>query len=65
VPFVHMYHASLIDVAGPNVNSSEADTEKVLIRYQGTTEDAKTEGRKHMGLYRIFEKYYAPMREHA
>uniref|UniRef100_A0AAU3IEY2 Amino acid transporter n=1 Tax=Streptomyces sp. NBC_01393 TaxID=2903851 RepID=A0AAU3IEY2_9ACTN len=62
VPFLH---ASLIDVAGPNVNSSEADTEKFLIRYQGTTEDAKTEGRKRMGLYRIFEKYYAPMREHA
>ncbi|WP_432191512.1 glycoside hydrolase domain-containing protein [Streptomyces sp. bgisy027] len=65
VPFVHMYHASLIGVAGPGIDSSEADTEKVLIRYQGTTEDAVTEGKKRMGLYRVFEKYYAPMREHA
>ncbi|MGC5365064.1 glycoside hydrolase domain-containing protein [Streptomyces sp. DT24] len=64
VPFVHMYHASLIDVAGPSVDSSEEDIEKVLIRYQGTTADATTEGRKRMGLYRVFEKYYAPTREY-
>jgi hypothetical protein len=64
VPFVHMYHASLIDVAGPTVDSTEADIEKVLIRYQGTTDDATTEGKKRMGLYRVFEKYYAPMRDH-
>ncbi|MFE0106934.1 glycoside hydrolase domain-containing protein [Streptomyces sp. NPDC059009] len=66
VPFVHMYHANLIKLPRPGLNMSEADTEKVLIRYQGTLDnpDAQREGKKRMGLYRVFEKYHAPMREH-
>ncbi|MET7357337.1 glycoside hydrolase domain-containing protein [Streptomyces sp. NPDC005562] len=67
VPYVHMYHASLIDVARPGLTTSNADTEKILIRYQGTldNEDAQREGRKRMGLYRLIDdKYYAPMRKY-
>ncbi|MGW1718867.1 glycoside hydrolase domain-containing protein [Streptomyces sp. NPDC002156] len=65
VPFVHMYHASLIGVSGPTITSSPEDTEKVLIRYQGTTEDAVAEGKKRMGLYQVLEKYYEPLRDPA
>ncbi|WP_392957792.1 hypothetical protein [Streptomyces sp. LN245] len=51
---------------GPGtMSASEADTEKALVRCQGTTADAKTEERKRRGLYRTFAKYHAPMREHA
>ncbi|MEU1037560.1 glycoside hydrolase domain-containing protein [Streptomyces sp. NPDC005907] len=64
VPYVHMYHASLINVPRPGLSTSDADTEQILIRYQGTTTDAEKEGKKRMGLYRVFEKYYAPIREH-
>lgn len=67
VPYVHMYHGSLIGVARPGLNTSYADTEKILIRYQGALDnaDAQREGKKRMGLYRLIDdKYYAPMRKY-
>lgn len=54
--------ASDINVARPGLDTSEADSTKILARYNGTGSDAAEYGNQLIGLYRVFEKYFAPLR---
>ncbi|MFW6690382.1 glycoside hydrolase domain-containing protein [Streptomyces sp. MAR4 CNX-425] len=60
IPYMHIYHASTIGLSRPGLTTGEADTEKLLIRYQGALDnpDAVAEGKKRMGLYRVIEDNY-------
>ncbi|MEV7186131.1 glycoside hydrolase domain-containing protein [Kitasatospora sp. NPDC093102] len=62
VPYVHMWHASLIPQRRPDLDYTETEVLNLLARYQGTTPEAMVEARKRLDVYRVFEKYQAPMR---
>ena len=44
-------------IGRPDLNTSHADTQKLLARYNGTGPEALEYGEELMGLYDILEKY--------
>ncbi|WP_406486895.1 hypothetical protein [Streptomyces phaeochromogenes] len=61
-----IFNAHQINLPRPGLNTSEADSERILSRYSGppVTEDGNPNlpalqyGRELVGLYRVLEKYY-------
>lgn len=62
VPLIHIYHASLIPQPAPDLDYTDEQILNLLIRYQGTNEAAQQEGLKRKGLYDVFERYNASIR---
>lgn len=62
VPLVLIEGAHDIGLARPGLDQSEEDTRKTLARYNGTNNDATDYGYQLLGLYKVFEKYHAPLR---
>ncbi|WP_053731748.1 glycoside hydrolase domain-containing protein [Nocardia sp. NRRL S-836] len=55
---VCMYEASNLGIALPHLNTTEAEVQRILTKYNG----AESYGQAVIGLYRAFEKYHAPLR---
>ncbi len=55
---VCMYEAANLGIAQPHLNTSEAEVQRILTKYNG----AASYGQAVIGLYRAFEKYHAPLR---
>lgn len=62
VPLVLIEGAADIGGSRPGLNYTEAESEAVLARYNGLGDAAANYGRQLIGLYRVFEKYHAPLR---
>jgi peptidoglycan hydrolase-like protein with peptidoglycan-binding domain len=62
IPLVLIHAASLVNVPLPGLRTSEEDTRLIMARYNGTADSAQGYGNVMLGLYRIYEKYYAPQR---
>jgi peptidoglycan hydrolase-like protein with peptidoglycan-binding domain len=62
IPLVHNWGANALGIPQPNLNSTDDETHQIITRYNGTNAAAIEYGNIGIGLYRIFEKYYAPMR---
>jgi len=58
VPYMHILHASENGLSRPGLSTGEADTEKLLQFYQGTTAEAAQQAKLRMGMYRIIEDKY-------
>ncbi|MFE5326071.1 hypothetical protein ACFRCG_06685 [Embleya sp. NPDC056575] len=62
VPLVLIEGAHEIGVARPGLDTAEEDSRRTLARYHGTDVSAQGYGTAQLGLYRVFEKYHAPLR---
>ncbi|WP_409239585.1 glycoside hydrolase domain-containing protein [Streptomyces sp. PA5.6] len=62
VPLVLIEGAHDVGAARPSLDTSEEDSRRALARYNGTDESAQGYGTALLGLYRVFEKYHAPLR---
>lgn len=62
VPLVLIEGANAVGIGRPGLNFSEDDSRKALARYNGTGDDAVKYGHQLIGLYKVFEKYHAPLR---
>jgi hypothetical protein len=62
IPLVHIWGANDIGQRRPGLDYSEAESQAVLARYVGTGDEPDNIGRQQLGLFRVFEKYNAPMR---
>ncbi|GAA1385101.1 DUF1906 domain-containing protein [Kitasatospora putterlickiae] len=65
VAYVHFWHASLLTnpiSRPPGLDYTDDETHRLLARYQGDTPEAMVEGAKRLAVYRVFEKYNAPLR---
>ncbi|MGC4954608.1 glycoside hydrolase domain-containing protein [Actinomadura citrea] len=63
VPHVHIWGANDVGAPRPSLDYSDANTLRVLVRYQGSGPDAEAEGQKRLGLYQVFEGFNKPLRE--
>ncbi|MFC4054450.1 glycoside hydrolase domain-containing protein [Actinomadura syzygii] len=63
VPHVHIWGANDVGAPRPSLDYSDANTLRVLVRYQGSGPDAEADGQKRLGLYRVFESFNKPLRE--
>ncbi|MFE0420657.1 glycoside hydrolase domain-containing protein [Streptomyces tendae] len=57
--YVTVYNAFQIGLPRPGLDTSDADTERIIARYNGTNEAAEQYGRDVGGVYRVMESYYA------
>ncbi|MFF1375695.1 glycoside hydrolase domain-containing protein [Streptomyces sp. NPDC058308] len=62
VPLVLIEGAHEIGAERPGLDTGEEDSRRALARYNGTNESAQGYGTALLGLYRVFEKYHAPLR---
>ncbi|GAA1020578.1 hypothetical protein Aple_078710 [Acrocarpospora pleiomorpha] len=62
VGYVHIWSAADIGVSRPGLSTSEDHTRRILARFNGTGPDADQYGHELLGLYKVFEKYHAPLR---
>ncbi|GIH62939.1 glycoside hydrolase domain-containing protein [Microbispora siamensis] len=62
VAYVHIWGAHELGLPRPGLTTSEDDTRRILARYNGVTAEAEQYGRELLGLYKVFEKYHAPLR---
>jgi peptidoglycan hydrolase-like protein with peptidoglycan-binding domain len=60
--YLTIHNAEKISLPRPGLTTSEADSQQLLARYNGTGEAAQQYGRELIGLYRVLEKYYRLMR---
>lgn len=60
--YLTIYNAYQIGKPRPGLDTSEADLQQILARYNGTGPDADEYGRELIGLYRALEKYYRLIR---
>ncbi|MFK4071090.1 glycoside hydrolase domain-containing protein [Streptomyces sp. NPDC029674] len=63
VPLVLIEGAHEIGAARPGLDTDEEDSRRTLARYNGTDQSAQGYGTALLGLYRVFEKYHAPLRD--
>jgi peptidoglycan hydrolase-like protein with peptidoglycan-binding domain len=59
VAYLTIYNAHQIDAPRPNLNTTQAQTQALLARYNGTGPDAAQYGRELLGLYNVLENYNA------
>jgi hypothetical protein len=59
---VHISDAHSIGQRTPGLDYSDAETQAVLARYNGTGADAAEYGAQNLSVYQTFEKYNAPAR---
>ncbi|EWC61824.1 putative peptidoglycan binding domain protein [Actinokineospora spheciospongiae] len=62
IPAVHVWGAADIGVARPNPLTNEDDSRRIMARYNGTANSSVGYGVAMVDLYRIFERYQAPLR---
>ncbi|MFJ7154400.1 glycoside hydrolase domain-containing protein [Streptomyces sp. NPDC101118] len=62
VPLVLIEGADEIGVGRPGLDTPEEQSRLTLARYNGIDESAQGYGTALLGLYRVFEKYHAPLR---
>lgn len=60
--YLTIYDAHDIGLGRPALDTSVADSQKMLARYNGTGDDAQQYGQELVGLYQVLEKYYRMMR---
>lgn len=61
-PAVHIWGAAEIGLPRPDLFTGEADTRRIMMRYNGTDDSTAAYGDAMIGLYRVFERYNAPLR---
>jgi peptidoglycan hydrolase-like protein with peptidoglycan-binding domain len=57
VAYLTIYNAHQLGKPRPGLTTSQADTQALLARYNGTGEDAQKYGRELIGLYNVLENY--------
>ncbi|ANW19793.1 glycoside hydrolase domain-containing protein [Streptomyces clavuligerus] len=57
VAYLTIYNAHQINQPRPSLTTSQADTQALLARYNGTGGDAEQYGRELIGLYNVLENY--------
>ncbi|MEU1789486.1 glycoside hydrolase domain-containing protein [Streptomyces sparsogenes] len=57
VAYLTIYNAHQLGIARPTLTTSQADTQKLLARYNGTDGRAEQYGRELIGLYNVLENY--------
>lgn len=60
--YLTIYNAHQIGVARPGLNTSDADSQDILARYNGTGDGAEKYGRELIGLYQVLEQYNRTIR---
>ncbi|MGA5896341.1 glycoside hydrolase domain-containing protein [Streptomyces venetus] len=59
VAYLTIYNAHQLGAPRPNLNTTQAQTQALLARYNGTGDDAAQYGRELLGLYNVLENYNA------
>ncbi|MEV1085604.1 hypothetical protein AB0I98_46570 [Streptomyces sp. NPDC050211] len=62
IPGVLLWGAGTIGLPRPGLNISEDDSRRIMGRYNGEPPASDNYGQAMLGLYRVFEKYNAPLR---
>ncbi|MFE0686096.1 glycoside hydrolase domain-containing protein [Streptomyces sp. NPDC058961] len=57
VAYLTIYNAQQLGIARPSLTTSQADSQKLLARYNGTGDKAEKYGRELVGLYNVLENY--------
>ncbi|MFD5200643.1 glycoside hydrolase domain-containing protein [Streptomyces sp. NPDC058375] len=57
VAYLTVYNAHQLGIARPSLTTSQAQTQALLARYNGTGDDAAKYGRELIGLYNVLENY--------
>ncbi|KES05001.1 hypothetical protein BU52_22525 [Streptomyces toyocaensis] len=57
VAYLTIYNAHQLGIARPSLTTGQADTQKLLARYNGTGDKAEKYGRELIGLYNVLENY--------
>ncbi|MDT9698285.1 glycoside hydrolase domain-containing protein [Streptomyces sp. P17] len=57
VAYLTIYNAYQLGIARPSLTTSQADTQALLARYNGTGDKAEQYGRELIGLYNVLENY--------
>ncbi|MER5563247.1 hypothetical protein ABT071_32120 [Streptomyces sp. NPDC002506] len=57
VAYLTIYNAQQLGIARPSLSTSQADSQKLLARYNGTGDKAEKYGRELVGLYNVLENY--------
>ncbi|NEB41804.1 glycoside hydrolase domain-containing protein [Streptomyces sp. SID14515] len=57
IAYLTIYNAHQINRPRPNLTTSQADSQAILARYNGTGDDAAKYGRELIGLYNVLENY--------
>lgn len=57
VAYLTIYNAHQVKLARPSLTTSQADSQKILARYQGDGEKSVQYGRELIGLYNVLENY--------
>ncbi|MFE6623660.1 glycoside hydrolase domain-containing protein [Streptomyces sp. NPDC057740] len=60
--YLTIYNAHQIGVARPGLNTSDADSQDILARYNGTGDGAEKYGGELIGLYQVLEQYNRTIR---
>lgn len=60
--YLTIYNAYQIGLSRPGLDTSDADSQAILARYNGTNDAAQEYGRQVGGLYQVLEKYYKIVR---
>ncbi|MFC9683383.1 glycoside hydrolase domain-containing protein [Streptomyces sp. NPDC056948] len=59
VAYLTLYNAHQLNAPRPNLSTTQAQTQALLARYNGTGEEAAQYGRELLGLYNVLENYNA------
>ncbi|CAL9664651.1 glycoside hydrolase domain-containing protein [Streptomyces sp. Tu 3180] len=57
VAYLTIYNAHQLGIARPSLTTGQADSQKLLARYNGTGDKAEKYGRELIGLYNVLENY--------